>query len=81
MKPVGYFDEDDAYVVAHGQQELFEGFRLCGSLVAEDSSRYFGQAVDNHGYFGAEDVRDVFYRIIGVFHHIVQEGRTDGGGA
>ena len=38
VKSVGYFDEDDANVIAHCKQQLFEVFSLCGSLVAKDTT-------------------------------------------
>ena len=80
VEAVGNLDKDDADVVAHGEQQLLEVFGLCGSLVAEDTARYLGQSVHNLGYLGAEDVLDVLDGVVGVFHHVVQQGGADGGG-
>ena len=38
VKSVGNLDEDDANVIAHCKQQLFEVFSLCGSLVAKDTT-------------------------------------------
>ena len=80
VQAVGNLDEDDADVIAHGEQELFERLRLGGSLVAEDAARNLGQPVNNLRDFRAEDVGDVFHRVVGVFHHIVQERGANGRG-
>ena len=79
MESVAYFDEDDTYVVAHGEQQFLEVLCLCRCLFAEDSTADFCQSVNDLRYFCAEDVFDVFGSIVGVFHHIVQQGCTDAG--
>ena len=81
VQPVGHFDEDDADVLAHGEQQFLEVFGLTRGSVAEDTSRNLCQSVNNLGNLGAKDVGDVLHRVVGVLHHIVQQGRADGGGA
>ena len=79
VQSVAYLDEDDTYVVAHGEQQFLEVLCLCRCLFAEDSTADFCQSVNDLRYFCAEDVFDVFGSIVGVFHHIVQQGCTDAG--
>ena len=50
-------------------------------MVAEDAAGYLGQSVDNLCYLGAEEILDVLDGVVGVFHHVVQQGGADGGGA
>ena len=79
METVTNLDEDDTDVIAHGEQELLEVLCLCRSLVAEDTATDLGQSIDNLCYLGTEDIGDVFHRVVGVFHHVVQEGSADAG--
>ena len=81
VQAVGNLDEDDAYVVAHGEQQLLEGLGLCRCLVAEDATRYLRHAVHNLCYLRTEDVGDVLHRIVRILHHIVQQRRADAGAA
>ena len=78
MQAVGYLDKDDTDVVGHGKQQLLEVLCLCGSPVSEDAAGNLGQSVHDLGNLRAEDILDIFHRIIGIFHHIVQQGGTDG---
>ena len=81
VQTVGNFDEDDAYVVAHGEQKFFEGFCLCRCFVAEDSARDFRQSVHNLCYLLTKDIGDVLHRIVRIFHHIMQQRGTYAGAA
>lgn len=81
VQTVGHLHQNDTDIFRHRKQQLPEILGLCRSLVAKDTSRYFGQPRYNHGDFLAEEVLDVFDGIFGVFDHVVQEGRTDGGRA
>ena len=78
VQPVGYLYEDNADVVGHGKQQFLEVLCLRRGAVAEDAARNFGQSVNDLGDFGAEDVFDILDGVIGVFHHIVQQGGADG---
>jgi len=80
VQTVGYLDEDDADVIVHREQQLLEVLGLCRSAVAEDAARNLGQSIDNLCHLRSEEVLDVLHRIVGVFHHIVQQGSADGGG-
>ena len=77
VQPVGYLDEYYPDVVAHGEQQFLERLCLCRSLVAEDSARNLGQSVHYLCYLGSEDIADVLYGVVGVLHHVVQQGGTD----
>ena len=77
VQPVAYLDEDDTDVVAHRQQQLLEVLGLCGSLLAEDAAGNLCQSVDNLRYLRSENVLYVLDSIVGIFHHVVQQGRTD----
>ena len=81
VQTVAYLDEDDSYVVAHGEQQLLEVFCLCRSLLSEDAATDLRQSVNNLCYLGSEDVLDVLYGVVCVFHHIVEQCRTDAGRA
>ena len=81
VETVADLDEYDSYVVAHGEEQLLEGFGLCRCLVAKDASADFGYAIDDACYLRAEDVFDVFDGVVCVFYDIVQQGRADTGAA
>ena len=79
MEAVGNLDEDNAYVVAHREQELLESFGLQRGAVAEDAARYFRDALHDVGDFRTEEVAEVFVRVVSVFLHVVQECGADRG--
>ena len=79
VEAVGDFDEDDAHVVAHREQQLLEGFGLERSLVTEDAARNLRHAFHDVGHLGSEEVAQVVVRIVGIFLDIVEEGRTNTG--
>ena len=81
VEAVGDFDEDDADVVAHHQQQLLEGLSLQRSLLAEDAARYFRHALHDVGNLGTEEVREVLVGIVCVLLHVVEQGSADGRGA
>ena len=81
MQSVANLDENHSDIIAHGEQEFLEILCLPRCFVAEDSTAYLGESVNDLCYLFAEDVADVFYGVIGVFHHVVQQGCTDAGGA
>ncbi len=71
VQSVAYLDENDANVVAHGQQEVLEVVRLHGCLVAEHSSGYLRQSAYDECYLWAEDVTDVVDGVVGVLQYVV----------
>ena len=81
VQAVRNLDEDDTDVVAHGEKQFLERLCLCRCLVAEDASRNLGEAVHNLCHLLAEDVADVLGGIVGVLHHVVEQGGTDAGAA
>ena len=80
VQTVTNLDEYHTDVVTHGEQQLFEVFCLGRSAVTEDTARNLGQAVHDLRYLRAEDVLNVLYRVVGVFHHVVEQGRADARG-
>ena len=79
MEAVGNLDEDNAYVVAHREQELLERLGLQRGAVAEDAAGYFRDALHDVGDFRTEEVAEVFVRVVSVFLHVVQERGADRG--
>ena len=77
VESVADFDEDDADVVAHRQQQFFEVLGLCRSLFAEDSTADFRQSIDDLGDFRAENILDVLDGVVGVLDHVVKQCRAD----
>ena len=78
MQTVGYLDEDNPDIVGHSEQQLLEVLRLRRGTVAEDTAGNLCQPVYNLGDFGTEDVFDILYGVVSVFHHIVQQCRAYG---
>ncbi len=77
VQTVADFDEDDADVIAHGEQQFLEVLCLCRCLFAEDASTDFGQTFHYLCYLRSEDVLNVLGGVVGVFHHVVEQCRTD----
>ena len=80
METVGYLDQDHPDIVTHRQQQLTEIFRLCRGLLTEDTTGNLRQAIHDLGDLLAEHILNILNRVFGIFHHIVQQGRTDGSG-
>ena len=81
MKAVGNLDEDDADVVAHGEENLLERLCLHRGAVTKEATRHLGDAFHDVGHFLAEEIGHVFAGVVGVFDHIVEQGGTDARGA
>ena len=81
MQAVGDFDENDAHVVAHGEQKLLERLGLERGFVAEDAAGNLGESLDDIGYFRAKEICDVFVGIFRVLLYVVEESGADGGAA
>ena len=81
VQTVRDLDEYDAYVVAHRQQEFLEGLCLHRCFVAKDAARNLCHAIHDLSYLWTEDVRDVFHRIVGILHDVVEQRCTDAGAA
>ena len=65
--------EDDADVLAHGEQQLLEVLGLRRCLLTEDATRNLGQSVDNLRNLRTKDVGDILHGVVGVFHHVVEQ--------
>ncbi len=74
VQPVGHLDQHHPYVLAHGQKQLAEVLGLRRRLFAEYASRYLCQPRHYLGYLGPEQALDVLHRIVGVLHHVVEQG-------
>ena len=81
MQTIADLDEDDTDIIAHGEQEFLEVFCLRRSLISKDTTADFGQSIYNLCYFSTEDIGDVFYCIVSIFHHVMEQGCTDTGRA
>ena len=81
VKAVGNLDEDDADVVAHGEENLLERLCLHRGAVAKEATRHLGDAFHDVGHLLAEEIGHVFAGVVGVFDHIVEQGGTDARGA
>ena len=85
VQAVCEFDQDDAHVVAEGQQDLPEIFRLqvlrtlefLAAFVVKDILD-FHHPLHQRGDGIPEEAADIFHLIAGVFKDIVQECGTDG---
>ena len=76
MEAVGDLDQYHADIVADGKQQLAEVLRLLARLIAEHAAADLGQSVHYLRDLITEQAGDVLYRIVGIFHHIVQQGCT-----
>ena len=72
VQTVGDLDKYDAHVVREREQHLAEIFGLKRG-VGIKYARHFGQAVDHRCDLVAEYVLYVFYRVVGILHHVVQQ--------
>ena len=72
MQAVGNFDEDNAYVITHGQQKLLKRFSLKWSPVTKDATGNFGKSFYDIGHFGTEKITDILVGIIRIFFNIMQ---------
>ena len=79
VEPVGEFDHQDADVLGHGHDHLAHGLGL-GRLTEADLVQ-LGDAVHQHGHFGAELGLQVGQRVRGVLDGVVQQGRGQRGAA
>ena len=79
MQTVANLDKYDANIIAHGEEQFLEVFRLGRCSITKNATANLRESIHNLGDFVTKDIFDVFYRIVCVFHHIVQKGRTDTG--
>ena len=82
VKPVGELDENHADVLRHGEKDLLEVLGLQGDvLVIDHEVLDFGEPVDDGGDGLAEELAHVVEGVVGVLHHVVEQGADHGGGA
>ena len=81
VQTVGNLDENHADVLAHGEKQLLEVLGLGRSLLAENAAADLGESVDNLGNLRSEHIADILNGIVGIFHHIMKQGRADTGRA
>ena len=77
VQTVADLNENHAYVIAHRQQQFLEVLCLCRGLLTEYTTTDLSQSVNDLRYLRAEDVLNVLNRIVGIFHHVVQECGAD----
>jgi len=78
VQAVGELDDDDADVLAHGDEHLAQGvgLRLGEGLYLETG--YLGDAIDEQRDLGAEGLLDLFERDGGILDGVVEYGGADG---
>ena len=80
MQAVGELDEDDADVVDHREQHLAEVLRLPLLARRERDGADLGDALDDVGDLGAEQLLDALDRRERVFDDVVEQAGGDGHG-
>ena len=80
MQAVGELDEDDADVVDHREQHLAEVLRLTLLARRKRDGADLGDALDDVGDLGAEELPDALDRGQRVFDDVVQEAGGNGDG-
>ena len=78
VQPVGELDQDDADVVHHRQQHLAEVLGLALLARRERNGADLGDALDDVGDFGAEELGDALGRGQRVLDDVVQQAGGDG---
>ena len=73
MQTVAYLDENHTDILTHCKKQLLEILCLCRCLLTEDTAADLCQTINNLCDFGTEDVGNVFNRIVGIFHNVVQQ--------
>ena len=76
MQTVGHLYEHNPYVLAHGQEQLAEVLGLGRGLFAEYSAGNLCEAGYDLSYFLAEQALYVLDGVVGVLHHVVEQGGT-----
>jgi hypothetical protein len=79
VQPVRELDHQDPDVLGHGNDHLADGLRL--GCLAEADLVQLGDAVDQHGDFGAEVRPEVLKGVGRVLHGVVEQRRRQGGTA
>ena len=77
MQTVSDLDQHHTDILVDGEQQTTEVLRLLRSLVTEHTAADLRQTTHDLGDLVAKQSGDVFHRIIGVFHHIMQQRSTD----
>ena len=78
MQPVGQLDEDDADVVHHRQEHLAEVLGLALLARREGDRADFGDALDDMGDLGAEQLLDALDGRQGVLDDVMEQAGGDG---
>ncbi len=78
VQPVGQLDEQDPWVLGHGDEHLAHGRGLLGLLGVEADPLQLGDAVDDGRHRRAEVGLEVGEVDAGVLDRVVQQGGRDG---
>ena len=81
MQTVADLYQDHTDIVAHRQQQLLEVLCLCRGLFTKDTTTDLRQSIDDLCDLITEDVGDVLHGVVGVLHHVVEQGGADTGRA
>ena len=76
VQPVAELDEHHAHIVGQRRDDFLEvlGLHTLGTIHFVE----FGEAVHNARHLFAKHLGDVVQGVLGVFHHVVQQGANDG---
>ena len=77
MQPVGNLDQHHTDILVDGEQQTTEVLRLFTCLVSEHTAADLGQTTHDLGDLVTKQSGDVLHRIIGIFHHIMQQRSTN----
>ena len=75
MQPVGQLDKDHAQVFRHGKKDLLDIGRILICARHLGHLRQLGHTLDQFGHLGAEFPGQIIVRRLGIFKHVVQQGR------
>ena len=81
VQPIGQLHQHHPDVTGHGQKHAPQVLGLGLGLIGEVDASQLGDPLHQRPHLGTEMQRDLFWRDLGVLHHIVQEAGGDHGGA
>ena len=77
VQTVGHLDQHNPDILRHGEQQLAEILRLCRSLVAENTPRYFRKPLNQLRNLLSEILLYILNGILRILHYIVEQSCTD----
>ena len=83
VEPIRNFDQNDAYIVVHRDNEFAEVLRLCALqlTVSKQIAAYFGEPLHDLRHLITKQSAYILHGILGILHYIVQQRAYNTGGA